>query len=194
MRANIYIDGFNVYYNLVRGTNYKWLNLGALCTTLFPLHDINSIKYFTANVQSRPHDPQASIRQEVYLRALRTIPNLSIIKGRFVAREKKLPYSPLSYTHPELLANLPLAVPVIRTEEKQSDVNLATHLLVDCFKGEFDIGIVISNDADLKLPIEMVVNECGKDIGIVNPQRRNDKYVHRDLARMATLRIDKINS
>jgi len=64
---------------------------------------------------------------------------------------------------------------------------------MDCFENKFDIGIVMSNDADLKLPLEIVVRECGKEIGVVNPQRRNKCYVHKELARWATFTRDKIN-
>lgn len=183
-----------MYYNLVRKTPYKWLNLEALSAELFPQYEIEAIKYFTAIVKSRPHDPQASIRQGIYLRALETIPNLKVVKGRFVVRTKPFPIFPLSYLYPDLLNGLPLPVKVVHTEEKQSDVNLATHLLADCFEDKFDIGIIVSNDADLKLAVEVVVKNCGKQIGIVNPQRRNYRYVHGDLAKWATLKIHKINT
>jgi hypothetical protein len=36
MRANFYIDGFNVYYGIRRWQGSRWLDLGALCTRLFP--------------------------------------------------------------------------------------------------------------------------------------------------------------
>ena len=194
MKAIVYIDGFNLYYNLVKRTPYKWLNLNALCNELVPQYNIVAIKYFTAIVKSRPHDPQAHTRQNIYIRALKSIPKIEVIKGRFTVRHKPLPYHPLSYPYPDFLKTSPLHVPVVKTEEKQSDVNIATHILVDCFKNKFDIGIIISNDADLKLPLEMVVGEFGKKIGVVNPQRKNWYYVHKDLAKMATFTIDKINT
>src|SRR5947208_16760199 len=59
-------------------------------------------------------------------------------------------------------------VEVIRTEEKGSDVNLATMLLVDSFAEEFELAVVISNDSDLAMPIE-VVRQMGFDVGILNP-------------------------
>jgi hypothetical protein len=43
---------------------------------------------------------------------------------------------------------------VIKTEEKGSDVNLATHLLHDAHMGRFDVAGVISNDSDLLEPIK----------------------------------------
>lgn len=64
-----------------------------------------------------------------------------------------------------------LARRVIKTEEKGSDVNLATMLLVDAFDDLFDCAVIISNDSDLKGPIEQVRNRFGKTIGLLNPQR-----------------------
>src|SRR5690242_8430004 len=76
--TNVYIDGFNLYYGAVRGTPYKWLNLAELCRIMLPQNQIKSIKYFTARVEPRPHDPGQATRQQTYIRALRTIPNLMI--------------------------------------------------------------------------------------------------------------------
>ena len=59
---------------------------------------------------------------------------------------------------------------ILRTEEKRSDVNLATMLLVDCVFDTFDEAVVVSNDSDLALPIEYAVNSFGKTVGVINPQ------------------------
>jgi len=32
--TNVYIDGFNLYNGSVKNTQFKWLDLGALCATL----------------------------------------------------------------------------------------------------------------------------------------------------------------
>ena len=60
-------------------------------------------------------------------------------------------------------------VSVIKTEEKGSDVNLATYLLMDAFDNLFDVAVIISNDSDLKEPISQVRNRFGKKIGILAP-------------------------
>jgi len=70
---------------------------------------------------------------------------------------------------------------VIKTEEKGSDVNLATYLLVDAFDNLFDCAVIVSNDSDLKEPIAQVKQRFGKTIGILNPQQR----VSRALAPLA---------
>src|SRR5260370_3945400 len=56
-------------------------------------------------------------------------------------------------------------------EEKRSDVNLATYLLVDGFRGAYDLAVVVSDDSDLRLPIEMVVNELHLPVWVLNPQQ-----------------------
>lgn len=64
------------------------------------------------------------------------------------------------------------AVRVVKTEEKGSDVNLATHLLIDAFDDAFDVAVIVSNDSDLKEPIAQVRNKFGKTIGIMNTHAR----------------------
>jgi hypothetical protein len=85
--TNVYIDGFNLYYGSLRNTPYRWLNLETLCQLLLPKNTIGEIKYFTALVSSRPNDPDQAIRQQLYLRALGTLPKVSIHKGHFLTHE-----------------------------------------------------------------------------------------------------------
>ena len=75
MVTNVYIDGFNLYYGSLKGTPYKWLDLAELSSVLLPQDTISRIRYFTAQVNARPHDPQQPVRQQTYLRALPTIPD-----------------------------------------------------------------------------------------------------------------------
>jgi uncharacterized LabA/DUF88 family protein len=160
--TNVYVDAFNLYYGCLKGTPYRWLDLGALCTRLLPRDRLNRIRYFTAALSARPDDPRARQGQQIYLRALETIPVLSIHYGHYLSHVVRMP-----------LANPPprgaRTVAVVKTEEKSSDVNLATFLLLDAFKRECDVAVVISNDSDLKLPIEVAQNELGLRVGVVNP-------------------------
>jgi hypothetical protein len=52
MATNVYVDAFNLYYGSLRGTPYRWLDLGALCARLLPKDRINRIRYFTATVSA----------------------------------------------------------------------------------------------------------------------------------------------
>lgn len=189
MVANIYIDGFNLYYGSLKGhPGLKWLNPLEMSRRLLPDREINRIRYFTALVTPRPHNPDELYRQNVYLRALRTVPNLTIHFGRFVTRPARLPRDPLTYLPeqdgPEMLS-------VLKTEEKRTDVNLATHLLVDCFDDDFDEAVIVSNDSDLTLPVEVVVGKFRKPVGMINPHPRSK--LSSALSKAATWRIRAIN-
>jgi hypothetical protein len=161
MKANVYVDGFNLYYGAVKGTPYRWLNIAAMCRLLLPHDQISRIKYFTALVNPRPNDPDQPARQQILFRALRTIPNLSITLGTFLTHEVMVPLAPPASGY----------VKVIKTEEKGSDVNLATELLVDGFSNDYEIAIIISNDSDLLLPIQVVTRHLSKPVGLLNPQK-----------------------
>lgn len=77
-RTIVYIDGFNFYYGALKHTQYKWLNLERYFSLLRPDDDIQAIKYFTAEVSGAPR-----LRQQAYLRALATLPRVTIILGKF---------------------------------------------------------------------------------------------------------------
>jgi NYN domain len=159
--TNVYVDGFNLYYGCLRGSPYKWLDLEVLCGHLLPTHEIKRIRYFTAKVAARA-DPQAPVRQEAYLRALETLPTISIHYGHFLTGPTRM-----ALANPTTFG--PKTVEVIKTEEKGSDVNLATYLLVDAFRKDADAYVVVSNDSDLKEPIRIVCHELNYTVGLVNP-------------------------
>ncbi len=162
MKTNVYIDGFNLYHRALSGTPFKWLDLSKLCHALVPAHQVNLIRYFTAKVDTRSRDPSQQRRQLIYLRALETIPNLSIHYGLFRTDPKRLPL-----THP--IVGLKRFVEVSVTTEKGSDVNLASYLLADGFRGDYEQALIISNDSDLALPIKMVRDDLKLPTGVVNP-------------------------
>jgi uncharacterized LabA/DUF88 family protein len=173
MLTNVYIDGFNFYYGAVKGTNYKWLDFSALCRILLPRHNVKRIYYFTALVEARPNDPDKRLRQETYLRALRTIPNFKVVLGSFLTHVKTMP-----------LASGAGFSDVLYTQEKGSDVNLAAQMLMDGFKNDYECAVVVSNDSDLLRPIQMTIRELGKTVGVLAPTQ--NKHPSRSLTANAT--------
>jgi uncharacterized LabA/DUF88 family protein len=176
-RANVYIDGFNLYHacfddlsGRAHWRRYRWLDLGTLCSRMFPDYDINRIRYFTALVDPRPGNPDNRTRQLEYLRALRTIPHLTVHLGRFATNAKHRPLADPNAKSPTPIAPLQTAY-VVEMEEKGSDVNLASYMLVDGFKGEYDVAIVVTNDSDLAEPIRLVRSDIGLKVVLVNPRR-----------------------
>ena len=173
--TNIYVDGFNLYYRAIKGTRYKWLDISKLCKVLFPDYDIHRIRYFTARVR-KPADKV--LRQRVLLRALKTIPNLSLHYGHF--KERKI-WKPrvAGQDYGEL-------VEVWIMEEKGSDVNLASHLLLDGFRNDFEQAVVISNDSDLAEPVRIVRDGLKLPVIVVNPNVRRDRPTPERLIKAAT--------
>lgn len=164
MRTHVYVDGYNLYYGCLKRSPHKWLNLLSLCSALMPQNDVRAVRYFTAQVSGTPRDPDQPTRQQTYFRALRTVPEVSIHLGHFLTHEISMPDAV------DWKAGRYTPCRVMKTGEKGSDVNIATHLLVDTFDDKFDVAVIISNDSDLKEPISVVRNRFRKTIGILNPQ------------------------
>jgi len=169
----VYVDGFNLYYGAVKGTPYKWLNIRQLCEMLLPKHKIVRVKYFTARVSARPGDPDQPIRQQTFLRALATLKDFDVIYGHFLTKET---YMPVAGSAPGTALKY---AKVIRTDEKGSDVNLATHLLWDGFKGRYKAAVLLTNDSDLLEPVRIVRQELGLTVGILNPHRKASQVLAR---------------
>lgn len=162
MRTRVYVDGYNLFYSCLKRSPYKWLDPYSLATRQLPRNSISRLRYFTARVNARPHDPAQPQRQEVYLRALATVPQIDLHFGHFLTHTVQMPqaeawnsgrYNPVS---------------VVKTEEKGSDVNLASHLLMDAFDDLFEAAIIVSNDSDLAEPIRLVKERFGKTIGLLH--------------------------
>lgn len=188
-KTGIYIDGLNFYYGALRNTSYKWLNLEAFARLLLPDDDVHSIRYFTARVNSRPEDPRIPTRQATYLRAIGTLPSVSIHIGRFTSRVKSKALAdsqiePTDLFTPHFRPRSMYKVmwndkvrrrtdgatraKVIIDEEKGSDVNLGVHLLNDAARGRIEKAVVFSNDSDLTEAITLA-RDFGVDVGILNP-------------------------
>lgn len=60
---------------------------------------------------------------------------------------------------------------VIEREEKGSDVNLASYLLLDGFQRDYDVAVVVTNDSDLAEPIRLTKEALGLRVEIVNPRK-----------------------
>ena len=177
MITNVYIDGFNLYYRALKDTPLRWLDLRKLAETLFPQDTIHRVCYFTARLDARPSNPGQAQRQLIYLRALSTLSGFEVYYGAFRSGVKRRPLA-------EPMPGLPTHVLVRDSEEKGSDVNLATRLLVDGFNGEYEQAVVVSNDADFASAMRYVRDELRLRVALVNPDSKAASP--RDLAHAAT--------
>jgi hypothetical protein len=165
MRTIVYVDGFNLYYGACRAPGRKWLDLGALCERLLPNDEIIEIAYCTANVKKSLENPGKQDRQRIYHRALETIPNLRIYRGRFLP--KQVTGSLVDPAPGERLRR------TVRTfEEKATDVNIACLMLMDGFEGRYEQAALISNDGDLQMPVEIIRELLNRHVTVINPVLR----------------------
>lgn len=182
MKTSLYVDGFNAYYGCFRMQRHrcvpadKWLDWRTLGSRLIdPGDTLHRIHYFTANVHFSPDDPDQNLRQELYFRAIGTIPGLVIHKGKHIRVTRK----------GVLLSPKPadggwddgIRVTVQTFEEKGSDVNLAVHLLDDAWSGDIERAIVISNDTDLIEAITLARRHIRVDV--VSPHAKCAKQLRR---------------
>src|SRR6476660_5724285 len=176
MRTRVYVDGYNLFYACLKGSPYKWLNVHELACNLLPRNRIDKLRYFTAQVSARPHDPNQPQRQQTYFRALSSVPEIEIHQGHFLTHEVSMPAAAAWN------AGKYRPVRVMKTEEKGSDVNLATYLLIDAFEDRFDVAVIISNDSYLKEPISLVSSRFGKKIVMLGPKSTRISGALRPLA------------
>ena len=190
LRTIVYIDGFNLYYRMLKARPArKWLNPKLLAEkVLHRSHTITQVNYYIARVSARAHDPEAPARQAIYLNALASIPEIKVHEGNFMISEPWMPLAAPPQAKPDGYAwaePVPTVVRVVKSEEKGSDVNLGVHLVRDAFTDAFDVAVVITNDSDLAEPIRIAVQEAGKRVGLLVPV----KYPTQSLLSVASFHL-----
>lgn len=195
VRIGVYVDAYNLYYGgrgaCGRGTpGWRWLDIRALAESLVSERrnwrdaEITRIVYCTALIDARSN-PGGHRDQDVYIKALKTSGSVDHVEyGNYVARVKKAPLATEGPKGaPELVrtdwpvmvrdaADKPVRdatfmVSYAFREEKGSDVNVASHLLIDALSETIDAAVVISNDSDLRYPITFARGKI--PVGLVNP-------------------------
>lgn len=188
---NLYYGGRDHCGRGVAG--WRWLDIASVAESLIDPAlwvggYLERIVYCTAT-RDREGDPTSLADQLTYIGALELgrVPT-EIAYGQYVPRvkrghlvddRKKRKPRVLSPGASQLPAWLPAAevagpagqdvlrVSIQTFEEKGSDVNVASHLLLDILSGSIDAAIVISNDSDLRFPLEQA--RLRIPIGTVNP-------------------------
>jgi len=158
---------------------------------LFQEHVLDSaaelveVRYYTAPVLARMcDDPDSPHRQRVYLQALRKMhpERIHIALGRIAATT---PYQRLVKPIQEAL-HLE-RVQVYDFNEKKTDVNLASDLLVGAWTGAYDQAVICSNDTDLEAALAAVrQHHPSLRLGVVAPVPNSDhRFIAGDLKRYA---------
>lgn len=161
-RVIVYIDGFNLYFGMMdAGFNHcKWLNIEKLVWSYLTANqELIEIKYFTSRITN---NPQKQKRQTTYLEAIETT-EVKIIYGLYKAKLIECE----NCGHNWNISN-----------EKMTDVNIATHIIIDAFHDKYDTAILISGDSDLVPPIKAVhQNFPNKVVSVFFPPNRHNNTV-----------------
>ena len=193
MRIGVYLDGFNLYYGGrsecgAGMAGWRWLDVRSLVTARLPAAwgsaAVDRVVYCTARV-SGVDDPTTPLDQDRYLRALELSGSVDHFEyGNFVARVRTSPLVTADRRgRPQIVSSgwpvmikdstrvdvrdARFVVSHLHREEKGSDVNVATHLLLDVFGRGIDGAVVVSNDSDLKLPIAEARKHV--PVGLITP-------------------------
>ena len=174
MKSVFYIDGFNLYNKaLAPAPELKWLNLAALADLLNKDGEVAKINYYTAKVSGKI-DPGHVTRQNAYLRALKTELRIEAHVSKF-QKNMVWAFPAQNYeTKPEgyeWAEPKPALIRVEFSQEKDSDVALASHLLRDAALKRFDKFYVLSGDSDFAEAIRIAVQDFGAEVELILPSR-----------------------
>jgi uncharacterized LabA/DUF88 family protein len=187
LRTVVYVDGYNLYYGLLRKSKLKWLDVVALFNdhVLDDVSELIEVRYYTAPVLGRmSDDPRSPQRQRQYLQALRKMnpAKLVIVEGRIMA----------TTPHQRLVNPIPEAphlqmVQVFDFNEKKTDVNLASDLLAGAWTNAYEQAVICSNDSDLEGALATVKKHHPHlRIGLVAPIASDDRRrISKDLSQHA---------
>lgn len=178
MRVSVNVDGLNFYnQKMKKRPSLKWLNLYLLAQNLLGDHHQLTVHYFTSNLFE-----EAGQRQQLYFKALQTVPAIKTHKGRMVPDKKfRPPVSPLNTRPADFSWQSPVASAVceprkvkvkIRTE-KQTDVHLGVRLISEAYENRFDKAYLLSNDTDFR-PALLQLVRLHKDICLITPLKNGE--------------------
>jgi len=158
-KAIVCIDGFNLYFAMRdKGWNgFLWLDLIKLAKKLLREDQrLVQVKYFTSRIKN---DPEKQKRQNLYLDALGTLDKnmLKMYEGDYQSNKFNCHNC---------------GCEIWDDQEKQTDVNIAVHMLLDSFsKDKVDDLILITADSDQCASVK-AVRVLGKHVLVVLPPGR----------------------
>jgi hypothetical protein len=180
VRTAFFVDGYNVFYGLLAGTPYKWLNLkGLLGHVVYienPQNSLISIDYFTSSVK-----PELATRgraskeaQDTYVRALRST-NVAVHYGRHQLQPAKAP----RFIDRKTGASRQDKIDIWKLEEKETDVHIAISMYRAAARQaalevheRIEQLVLVSSDTDMT-PALRAIREDFPDItvGVILPHR-----------------------
>lgn len=161
-RVVVYVDGFNLYFGIKDAglSAYKWLDINKLVLNLLqPEQQLIAINYFTSRVNNNP-DKQK--RQATIIEAFEST-GINIFYGHYQSSS----------------VECRVCKSIWKTyNEKMTDVNISTQMIIDAYKDKYDMAMLISGDSDLVPPIRAIhENFNHKRVFVAFPPKRFNNSV-----------------
>jgi uncharacterized LabA/DUF88 family protein len=184
VRTAFFVDGYNVFYGLLAGTPYKWLNLPKLLAHIAyienPRSSLVSMDYFTSSVK-----PELATRgriskeaQDTYVRALKAN-NVSVHYGRHQLEPARAP----RFIDKKIGASRQDKVAIWKLEEKETDVHIAISMYRTAARETNEHNakriqqlVLVSGDTDMAPALKAIREDFPQMIiGVVLPCRTEFK-------------------
>lgn len=126
MRTACFVDGYNLFYGLLAGTPYKWLDLPSLLAHIIrvehPDSTLDGVSFFKSGVKPSLASRGIASKeaQDTYLRAL-IARNVNVFYGRHQLESGKAP----RFVDKGTPASRTDQVEIWKLEEKETDVHIA---------------------------------------------------------------------
>ena len=180
MRTAFFIDGYNLFYGLLAGTPYKWLNLPSLLAHITQVQNPSSqvvmVNYFTSPVlpSLATRGRQSGEAQDVYIRALKAH-GVTVHLGRHRLERGSAP---------RYIKGTPASrvdkVDIWDLEEKETDVNIAISMYrLFSRQQSLNVGerieqlVLVSADTDMTPALKAIREDFPEiTVGIILPHRQ----------------------
>jgi len=184
VRTACFVDGYNLFYGLLAGTEYKWLDLPALLTHILraeqPESELASVCFFTSGVKPylATRGRTSKEAQDTYLRAL-IEKGVRVYYGRHQLEPRLAP----RFVDRNTPASRLDQVAIWKLEEKETDVHIAISMyrlaakqaaLPACERiGQI---VLVSADTDMT-PVLKALREDYPEVqvGVILPHREDIK-------------------
>lgn len=126
MRTACFVDGYNLFYGLLAGTQYKWLDLQALLAHIIrvenPDNTLQAVSFFTTSVMPAlaTRGTVSKEAQDTYLRALKAR-GVEVFFGRHQLEPRNAP----RFVDKGTPASRTDQIGIWKLEEKETDVHIA---------------------------------------------------------------------
>ena len=182
MQTAFFVDGYNVFYGLLAGTAYKWLDLPSLLHAIAHENDPRSavagIHYYTSPVQPAlaTRGETSKHAQDTYVRALKAR-GVAVYWGRHRVDHRRAP----RFVSRKVPVSRDDQVDIWHLEEKETDVSLGIamyRLAAQHYWGErcstpVEQIVLVSGDTDMTPALAALREDFPQvRIGVIVPHRK----------------------